>query len=64
MTMVIAQIGLPADYLSTVTALVGTAPTLGGVLGVAIVGNGIDHSPSRLPQPLILFSGSDQQRFS
>ncbi|SJL03102.1 uncharacterized protein ARMOST_06448 [Armillaria ostoyae] len=45
MTMVIAQIGLPADYLSTVTALVGTAPTLGGVLGVAIVGNGIDHSP-------------------
>ncbi|KAK0440828.1 major facilitator superfamily domain-containing protein [Armillaria borealis] len=37
MTMVIAQIGLPADYLSTVTALVGTAPTLGGVLGVAIV---------------------------
>ncbi|PBK61951.1 MFS general substrate transporter [Armillaria solidipes] len=43
MTMVIAQIGLPADYLSTVTALVGTAPTLGGVLGVAIVGNVINN---------------------
>ncbi|KAK0232743.1 major facilitator superfamily domain-containing protein [Armillaria fumosa] len=44
MTIVIAQIGLPADYLSTVTALVGTAPTLGGVLGVAIVGNVINNS--------------------
>lgn len=44
MTMVIAQIGLPADYLSTVTALVGTAPTLGGVLGVAIVGNVINNA--------------------
>ncbi|KAK0245282.1 major facilitator superfamily domain-containing protein [Armillaria nabsnona] len=44
MTMDIAQIGLPADYLSTVTALVGTAPTLGGVLGVAIVGNVINNA--------------------
>ncbi|KAK0440423.1 major facilitator superfamily domain-containing protein [Desarmillaria tabescens] len=44
MTMVIAQIGLPGDYLSTVTALVGTAPTLGGVLGVAILGNVINNA--------------------
>jgi hypothetical protein len=36
--MVIAQVGLPPDELSTVTALVSTAPNLGGVLGVGIVG--------------------------
>lgn len=37
-SMVIAQVGLPSDQLSTVTALVGSAPNLGGVLGVGIIG--------------------------
>jgi hypothetical protein len=36
--MLIAQVGLPPDELSTVTALVSSAPNLGGVLGVGIVG--------------------------
>ncbi|KAJ4468722.1 major facilitator superfamily domain-containing protein [Lentinula aciculospora] len=43
-TMVIAQVGLPADELSTVTALVGAAPTLGGTLGVAVVGTVINNA--------------------
>lgn len=38
--MVITQVGLPADELSTVTALIGTAPALGGTLGVAVIGTG------------------------
>lgn len=36
--MVIAQVGIPLDELPTVTALVSSAPSLGGVLGVGIVG--------------------------
>jgi hypothetical protein len=36
--MVIAQVGLPPDELPTVTALVSSAPSLGGVLGVGIIG--------------------------
>ncbi|TRM65411.1 major facilitator superfamily domain-containing protein [Schizophyllum amplum] len=40
--LVMAQVGLPADELSTVTALVGAAPTLGGVLGVAVMGSVIN----------------------
>ncbi|KAJ3768464.1 hypothetical protein FB446DRAFT_766633 [Lentinula raphanica] len=43
-TMVIAQVGLPPDELSTVTALVGAAPTLGGTLGVAVVGTVINNA--------------------
>lgn len=39
--MVIPQLGLPTKYLSTTTALLGTAPVLGGTLGVAILGTGI-----------------------
>jgi len=38
LTLVIGQVGLDADILPTVTALLGTAPTLGGVLGVGIIG--------------------------
>ncbi|KIJ50053.1 hypothetical protein M422DRAFT_160142 [Sphaerobolus stellatus SS14] len=37
-TVVIAQIGIPSDLLSTVTAFVSTMASLGGVLGVAIIG--------------------------
>lgn len=40
-SMVIPQVGLPEDLLSTVTALIGAVPTLGGVIGVAVVGNGL-----------------------
>ncbi|KAF5390088.1 hypothetical protein D9757_003736 [Collybiopsis confluens] len=43
-TMVIAQVGLPADELSTVTALIGATPTLGGTLGVAVVGTVINNA--------------------
>ncbi|KAF9071838.1 major facilitator superfamily domain-containing protein [Rhodocollybia butyracea] len=42
-SMVIAQVGIPAEELSTVTALIGTAPTLGGTLGVAVVGTVINN---------------------
>ncbi|EEB89273.1 hypothetical protein MPER_12645 [Moniliophthora perniciosa FA553] len=52
-TMVIAQVGIPADELSTVTALVGCAPNLGGTLGVAAVGavinNVFSHALSSSP---------------
>ena len=37
---VVAQVGLPRDELSTVTALISSVPNLGGVLGVGIIGNG------------------------
>ncbi|KAF5383203.1 hypothetical protein D9615_004935 [Tricholomella constricta] len=43
-SMVIAQVGLPTDELSTVTALVGSSPNLGGVLGVGIVGTIINNT--------------------
>ena len=36
----IAQAGLPPDQLPTVTALIGSAPSLGGVIGVAVIGTG------------------------
>ncbi|KAE9399713.1 MFS general substrate transporter [Gymnopus androsaceus JB14] len=49
-TMVIAQVGLPADELSTVTALVGAAPTLGGTLGVAVVGTVINNAYRQIVQ--------------
>ncbi|KAG5637006.1 hypothetical protein H0H81_006150 [Sphagnurus paluster] len=39
-SLVIAQVGLPKNELSTVTALVSSAPNLGGVLGVGVVGTG------------------------
>ncbi|ESK88241.1 mfs drug [Moniliophthora roreri MCA 2997] len=42
-SMVIAQVGLPEDELSTVTALVGSAPNLGGTLGVAAIGAVINN---------------------
>ncbi|KAJ4495425.1 major facilitator superfamily domain-containing protein [Lentinula lateritia] len=61
-TMVIAQVGLPADELSTVTALVGAAPTLGGTLGVAVVGTG---NCCHFPPDCVSFSVSSyQQRLS
>ncbi|THV02957.1 hypothetical protein K435DRAFT_652357 [Dendrothele bispora CBS 962.96] len=44
LTMVIAQVGLPADELTTVTALVGTSPSLGGTLGVAVIGSVINNA--------------------
>ncbi|THU96667.1 MFS general substrate transporter [Dendrothele bispora CBS 962.96] len=44
LTMIIAQVGLPADELSTVTALVGSAPSLGGTLGVAVIGSVINNA--------------------
>ncbi|KAG7092115.1 hypothetical protein E1B28_008489 [Marasmius oreades] len=43
LSMVIAQVGVPADELSTVTALVGSAPSLGGTLGVAALGTVINN---------------------
>ncbi|KAF9455770.1 hypothetical protein BDZ94DRAFT_1242020, partial [Collybia nuda] len=43
-SMVIAQVGLPPDELPTVTALVSSAPSLGGVLGVGIVGTSKSES--------------------
>lgn len=43
--MVIAQIGLPADVLPTVTALVGTSPTLGGTFGVGVIGTSEFNTP-------------------
>ncbi|KAF8067909.1 major facilitator superfamily domain-containing protein [Lyophyllum atratum] len=43
-SMIIAQVGLPTDELSTVTALVGTSPNLGGVLGVGIIGTIINNT--------------------
>lgn len=39
LTLVIGQVGIGADILPTVTALLGTTPTLGGVLGVGIIGS-------------------------
>lgn len=39
-SMIIAQVGLPADLLPTVTAFISATPNLGGVLGVGIIGNG------------------------
>ncbi|THU96672.1 MFS general substrate transporter [Dendrothele bispora CBS 962.96] len=44
LTMVIAQVGLPADELTTVTALVGASPSLGGTLGVAVIGSVINNA--------------------
>ncbi|KAF9254970.1 MFS general substrate transporter [Marasmius fiardii PR-910] len=43
LSMVIAQAGVPADELSTVTALIASAPTLGGTLGVAAIGTVINN---------------------
>ncbi|KAE9399676.1 hypothetical protein BT96DRAFT_881910 [Gymnopus androsaceus JB14] len=45
-----AQVGLPADELSTVMALVGAAPTLGGMLGVAVVGTVINNAYRQIVQ--------------
>ncbi|KAH8831959.1 hypothetical protein DL96DRAFT_1459966 [Flagelloscypha sp. PMI_526] len=42
-TMVIAQNNLPLDILPTTTALISTAPPLGGVLGIGIVGTVINN---------------------
>ncbi|KAH8810501.1 major facilitator superfamily domain-containing protein [Flagelloscypha sp. PMI_526] len=42
-TMIIAQNNLPLDILPTTTALISTAPPLGGVLGVGIVGTVINN---------------------
>ncbi|KAH8810400.1 major facilitator superfamily domain-containing protein [Flagelloscypha sp. PMI_526] len=42
-TMVIAQNNLPLDILPTTTALISTAPALGGVLGVGITGTVINN---------------------
>ncbi|KAK7464902.1 hypothetical protein VKT23_006111 [Stygiomarasmius scandens] len=59
LTMVIAQVGLPADELSTVTALVGSAPTLGGTLGVAVIGTVINNAfRQRLLDSSVLASAS------
>ncbi len=38
--MVIAQAGLPAEQLPTVTAFTSATPNLAGVLGVGIIGTG------------------------
>lgn len=38
LTMSIAQAGLPASQLPTVTALIGSSPSLGGTVGVALIG--------------------------
>jgi len=43
-TIVVAQVGVPREELSTVTALIGTTPNLGGVLGVGIIGNVINNT--------------------
>ncbi|KAK1218328.1 hypothetical protein PQX77_018999 [Marasmius sp. AFHP31] len=43
LSMIIAQAGVPVDELSTVTALIGSAPTLGGTLGVAAIGTVINN---------------------
>ncbi|GLB39226.1 putative MFS general substrate transporter [Lyophyllum shimeji] len=43
-SMVIAQVGIPTNELSTVTALVGASPSLGGVLGVGIIGAIINNT--------------------
>ncbi|KAJ8073486.1 hypothetical protein PM082_011762 [Marasmius tenuissimus] len=43
LSMIIAQAGVPDDELSTVTALIGSAPTLGGTLGVAAIGTVINN---------------------
>lgn len=40
MTVLIAQAGLQAELLPTVTAFLSATPTLGGVLGVGIIGAG------------------------
>lgn len=41
LSLVIAQVGLKADLLPTVTALISATPNLGGVLGVGIIGTGM-----------------------
>ncbi|KAK7031292.1 hypothetical protein VNI00_013546 [Paramarasmius palmivorus] len=58
LSMVIAQVGIPADELSTVTAFVGCAPNLGGTLGVAAIGAVINNvfSHSLSTSPVILAS--------
>ncbi|KAG5642470.1 hypothetical protein DXG03_002748 [Asterophora parasitica] len=43
-SLVIAQVGLDTDDLSTITALVGSAPNLGGVLGIGIIGTIINNT--------------------
>ncbi|ESK86765.1 hypothetical protein Moror_15166 [Moniliophthora roreri MCA 2997] len=45
MSMVIAQVRLPADELLTVTAPVSCAPGLGGTLGVVVVGAAVNNTP-------------------
>ncbi|KIK70070.1 hypothetical protein GYMLUDRAFT_34532 [Collybiopsis luxurians FD-317 M1] len=50
LTMVIAQVGVPADELSTVTALVGATPTLGGTLGVPVIGTVINNAYREIVQ--------------
>jgi len=42
--VVVAQVGVPRDELSTVTALVSAVPNLGGVLGIGIIGNVINNT--------------------
>jgi hypothetical protein len=44
--MVIAQVGLPADELSSVTVLVSSARNIGGVLGIGIIGTRRCNMPS------------------
>lgn len=46
-TMVIAQAGLPAEQLPTVTAFTSATPNLGGVLGVGIIGTVINNASRR-----------------
>ncbi|KAF8660476.1 hypothetical protein AX16_001618 [Volvariella volvacea WC 439] len=41
---VIPQVGIPEEELSTVTAIISTSASLGGVLGVAIVGTIINNT--------------------
>ncbi|KIJ44518.1 hypothetical protein M422DRAFT_30362 [Sphaerobolus stellatus SS14] len=53
-TMVIAQIGIPRDLLSTVTALVSTVAALEGVLGVAIIGTITQNTFKHHLSPAIL----------
>ncbi|KIJ37188.1 hypothetical protein M422DRAFT_33878 [Sphaerobolus stellatus SS14] len=53
-TVVIAQIGIPRDLLSTVTALVSTVASLGGVLGVAIIGTITQNTFKHHLSPAIL----------
>ncbi|KAI0075681.1 MFS general substrate transporter [Panus rudis PR-1116 ss-1] len=43
LSIVVAQAGLPNDLLPTITALLTTTPSLGGVLGVGIIGTVINN---------------------